>query len=271
MPAHSAAQAWVRYRSVLTGHPFSSLQRAPKDARHPVPWLIPSPTLPDNFQASPLLSKLQVFSPSPLTVDHLASYVTEKIHVIKIEIPHFPAVSTWLPAFVLISCPRTNTNLSSCTLFPPSFAYLRFYHQFSLPYWIIIMSTHMVIFLTVQNNPFFILFLLLLSHCSHYFYNKTPRKNTVYTITSGHPQIWPHLTTSHDTILVQCIIFLTWIVATICNLVPCFSSDPTFTLFSVQLPDNLVKTCQIMSFFCLKPSFTQKSYSEKRQHPHNDV
>lgn len=46
----------------------------------------------------------------------------------------------------------------------------------------------------------------------------------------------------------------------ISNLVPRFSSCPTFTLFSNSWQSNLDKSCQIISFLCIKPSLTEQSH-----------
>lgn len=65
---------------------------------------------------------------------------------------------------------------------------------------------------------------------------------------------------------------LTGITATVSNLGLCFSFCLSFTSLSEQRPEDLVTTCQVKSFLCLKSSFTQKSHLilHKRQSPHND-
>lgn len=79
--AHACTFCWTcmsKIQIYADWSPLNLLQRAPKDAWHSIPWPISFPHLVDDLQASPFLPILQVFSPFPLAVDHLASHFTEK-------------------------------------------------------------------------------------------------------------------------------------------------------------------------------------------------
>lgn len=175
---------------------------SPDQFLFPILWMTCRPLLfSQYFKYSPH-SHLQQITLLPISL--------KKRDVTRREIAHFSCCIYSTTHFWLIRCPCTKANPSSWTLVPPSFASLRFCHQFPPSYWIImIMSKHMVILLTVQNNPFFILVLLLLSHYSRLFYNKTPRKKIAYTITSGHPQILLPFTPKSDCIAPPFLI-LSW-------------------------------------------------------------